>query len=83
MDETTSRRVCFALRVEETKTRSHLNVSIHSNQHQMRLRKLTITLQDHFSLGIVKFDNLPKLLRTLGITILEMKKLRMYVRLTP
>ena len=62
MDETPSRRVSFALRVEETKTRSRLNVSIRSNQHQMRLRKITviseITLRAHFSLGIVKFDTL-------------------------
>ena len=64
--ETSSRRVSFALRVEETKTRSRLNVSIRNNQHQMRLRKITvisrITLRAHFSLGIAKFDTLPKLL---------------------
>ena len=43
-------------------TRSHPNMSIRSNQHQMRLRKITvisgITLWAHFSLGIAKFDTL-------------------------
>ena len=62
MDETSSMRVSFALRVEETKTQSRLNVLIRSNQHQMHLRKITvisrITLRAHFSLGIVKFDTL-------------------------
>ena len=62
----------FALQVEETKTRSHLNMPICSNQYQMRLRKITVisgitvisrvTLRAHFSLGIVKFDTLHKLL---------------------
>ena len=50
-------------------TQSRLNVLIHSNQQQMHLHKITvisgITLRAHFSLGIAKFDTLPKLLRTL------------------
>ena len=89
MDETPSRRVSFALRVEETmsddeiliddhrvmvkwtgqiicgETRSRLNLSIRTYQHQIRLHKITtiiiisgITLWAHFSQGKAKFDTL-------------------------
>ena len=44
-------------------TRSHLNVSIHTYQHQTHLHKITVTsgttLQADFSQGIAKFDTLP------------------------
>ena len=66
MDETPLRRVYFALRVEETKTRSRLNMLIRSNQYQMCLHKITviseITLRAHFSQDITKFVTLPNLL---------------------
>ena len=37
------------------------------NQKLMRLRKITITLWAHFSLGIAKFDTLSNLILTLDI----------------
>ena len=60
-------------------THSCLNVSIHTYQHQLRLRKITvisgITLRAHFSQSIAKFNTLPNHYKLLLLFIIYISSL--------